>query len=98
VDSVAWFVLTFRRKKSVVQPESQTGMLKDRVVLLLKDMPLAKSEISSRLGQKRVSGQLNNVIRVLLAENLIELTMPDKPNSRLQKYRLTKKGAKAAGK
>jgi ATP-dependent DNA helicase RecG len=54
--------------------------------------PLAKSELSARLGQKEVSGRLNQLIRVLLADQTIELTIPDKPNSRLQKYRLTGKG------
>jgi ATP-dependent DNA helicase RecG len=44
------------------------------------------------LGHKEISGQLNKVIRLLLAEQTVELTIPDKPNSRLQKYRLTEKG------
>ncbi len=31
-------------------------------------------------------------IQPLRAEGLLEMTLPDKPNSRLQKYRLTAKG------
>jgi len=87
-----FFILTIWRKKALKQPESQPGSLNDRVQYLLKDAPLSKSEISVHLGQKGVSGQLNNVIRQLLTEEQIKLTIPDKPNSRLQKYRLTKKG------
>lgn len=34
-----------------------------------------------------------NYLHPALSEKLIEYTIPDKPNSRLQKYRLTKKGA-----
>lgn len=41
------------------------------------------------LGQKRVSGQLNKVIRVLLADGTTAYTIPDKPQSRQQKYHLT---------
>lgn len=48
---------------------------------------LAKQEISQRLGQKAISGPLNKVIRELLAQGLIEMTRPETPNSRLQKYR-----------
>ena len=39
------------------------------------------------LGQKTDSGQLRLVIHELIVEGLIALTIPDKPNSRLQKYR-----------
>lgn len=61
----------------------------DRVLQVLATDPLSKVEISRKLGQKGVSGPLNAVIRKLLQEGLIEYTIPEKPNSRLQKYRLT---------
>jgi ATP-dependent DNA helicase RecG len=38
---------------------------------------------------------LHKQIKRLLAKALIEMTMPDKPNSRLQKYRLTPEGKNA---
>jgi len=62
------------------------------VLRLLTKAPLSKSAISSALGQKEISGHLNQVIRVLLNDQTLEYTLPDKPNSRLQQYRLTEKG------
>ena len=50
--------------------------------------PLAKAEISKIFDQREVSGQPNTVIRKLRKEGVIEYTIPEKPNSRLQKYRL----------
>ena len=44
--------------------------------------------MSYRLGQKAISGQLNKVLKELLVERVVEYTIPEKPNSRLQKYRL----------
>jgi ATP-dependent DNA helicase RecG len=58
----------------------------------LGKQPLAKSELSSYLGHKTVSGQLKKVVRLLLSEQSIEYTIPDKPKSRLQKYKLTARG------
>jgi len=53
---------------------------------------LSKAELSSSLGHKEISGQLNKIIRELLQNKTVEYTIPEKPNSRLQKYRLTEKG------
>ena len=48
-----------------LQPESRQGSLEQRVLSLLIQAPLSKSSISTGLGQKTVSGQLNKVIRAL---------------------------------
>jgi ATP-dependent DNA helicase RecG len=73
------------------QPESQPesgGELETKVLQLLANSALGKRELSAALGQKAVSGQLNKVVRKLLAADLIEPTVPNQLNSRLQQYRL----------
>ncbi|MHB9036976.1 MAG: ATP-binding protein [Armatimonadota bacterium] len=74
------------------QLESDDVPLQEKVVALLKSGPMSKSEISTRLGQKQVSGQLHHVIRLLLRSGLIEMTIPGKPQSRLQRYTLRSAG------
>jgi hypothetical protein len=73
-------------------PELQPESLDQRVLALLEPRKLGKVEISARLGQQGVSGHLNKIIRKLMRQGLIEYTLSDKPNSRLQKYRLMEKG------
>lgn len=70
------------------QPESQPESLENAVLRILAEGPAGKAEISARLGQKRVSGQLNKVVRALLDAGMIEHTIPEKPTSRMQKYRI----------
>ena len=66
------------------QPESLT----DRVLRHLANGPMSKAELSRSLGQKQITGQLNKVVRKLIEEGRIEYTIPEKPGSRLQQYRL----------
>ncbi len=80
------------------QPESRPESLEMRVLLLLAVAPRSKAELSRGLGQKEISGQLNKVVRQLLDDLMIEYTIPEKPGSRHQKYRLTEKGRAALAK
>lgn len=75
------------------RPESRPESgLADRILQCLVDRPLGKAEIAKSLGHKGVSGQLKRQMTWLQNQQLIEMTLPEKPNSRLQQYRLTPKG------
>ncbi len=80
------------------RPELGPESILNRVLVLLKGGPRSKSELASALGHKSISSKLNLRIRVMLAADLIAMTIPEKPNSRLQKYQLTTKGRTLLGK
>jgi ATP-dependent DNA helicase RecG len=84
-------------EKSAVplQPGLESGLeskVSQNILRILADRSLRRIDIAQSLGQKRVSGSVNRAIKELLTKQLIEYTIPDKLNSRLQKYRLTTKG------
>ncbi len=64
--------------------------LRSKIIRVLSSAQLSKSEICTKLGLKRATGQLNREVRCLVDEGIISYTIPEKPNSRLQKYKLNK--------
>jgi ATP-dependent DNA helicase RecG len=63
-----------------------------KVLLCLRQEAAGKTRLATFLGHQTVSGELHKQIERLLAEELIEMTRPDQPNSRRQQYQLTRKG------
>jgi Fic family protein len=74
-------------KHQVELTEIQIAVLKT-----LKTEVLTRKEIFTAIGMSGDSRSFKRNIEPLLAVGLIEMTIPDKPNSRLQKYRITAAG------
>ena len=66
--------------------------VESRVLQMLKLQALSKSAIAQAMGKAKPNRHLNELMSRLLASGLVAYTLPDKPNSRLQKYRLTDSG------
>ena len=81
--------------KAESRPESPPAAAvsqRDRIVMILgKNGGMSKKELAVQLGHKTISGHLNRDIRSLREAGVIEYTLPDKPQSRLQKYSLCQK-------
>ena len=72
--------------------EARISLLEAKVLGLLNECERSKAELSRALGQRQASGPLHKAVRRLLDEGWIERTVPDKPASRLQKYRRVRAG------
>ncbi len=63
-----------------------------KILTALAAQPLGRSPLLSALGYSQPTGNYKAAMTKLLQARLIEPTIPDKPNSRLQQYRLTAQG------
>lgn len=91
VRTVEWERLEF---KAGAQSRAQSRAQSKQILYALAKSPLSMLEIVHALKLKSKTGSLKRAVNELLSENYIEYTIPGKPNSRLQKYRLTEKGKK----
>ncbi len=64
----------------------------DQVVRQLAAGPLQPAQLMAALGLKHRPTFRANCLRPALLRHWVEMTLPDKPNSRLQQYRLTDAG------
>lgn len=67
--------------------EQVTEQVKELVKILNKEMD--RQEIQNKLGLSHRENFRSNYLKPALELGLVEMTIPDKPNSSLQKYRLT---------
>jgi predicted HTH transcriptional regulator len=78
-----------------VQDRVQVGVQVEKLLFCVDDNLFTTKEIQKQLDLKQRHKVFINYIQPALQLELIEMTIPDKPNSRLQKYRLTQKGKEA---
>lgn len=77
---------------SGAQSKAQTRAQSDTLLTALATKPLSANELVALLNLRSKTGAFKRSIKYLLGAGNIEYTLPDKPNSRLQQYRLTDKG------
>lgn len=91
-----FFIVTFNATIAAAAEKTSKAPVTAPVLRLLELLfskgTLGNAEILAELGLKNRRRMRENYIAPALEAGLIEYTIPDKPNSRLQKYRLTPAG------
>lgn len=75
--------------------ELELEWLEAIILGLLASKPMSKAELMKQLDSSAVSRNLEQALRHLMAGGLIEQTVPERPRSRLERYRLASKGMNA---
>ncbi|MFZ3129685.1 MAG: Fic family protein [Desulfosporosinus sp.] len=98
--SALFEIIAEQAKRQVKHEDKRQVDLTDTQIAVLKSIEnktLSRKEIFAAIGMNGDSRSFKRHIEPLLEEGLIEMTVPDKPNSRLQKYRLIDGGKAAIG-
>lgn len=74
----------------IVSDTDQDKSPVDRLLAVMNDETLSASELMKRLGLSHCQTFRKNYLNPAMERNLIEPTVPDKPNSKNQKYRKIK--------
>lgn len=74
-----------------------TAQVTVQVAECCRDQPQSAKAIMAALGLRHWKTFQSNYLVPLLDSGILERTLPDKPTSRLQKYRLTAKGRAVLG-
>lgn len=74
----------FSKKESAIKP-MPTGDLRERVLDFCKT-PRSRKDLEMAFSEITIVHLMNRTIKPLISEGRIELTMPDKPKSKFQKY------------
>lgn len=74
------------------QSPTQSSDPVERLLIALKQGEQSSGDLREALGIRHRPNFRENYLHPALKLGLIEYTLPDKPNSRLQQYRLTDKG------
>jgi ATP-dependent DNA helicase RecG len=66
-----------------------------RILNLIKIKPMSKNDILAEFGYQVLTGNIRIALNNLLALKLVAYTLPDKPRSKRQQYRITEQGKEA---
>ena len=74
------------------QPGAQSGAQSEHVLAALSQGERSAGDLAEALSLWSRTGALKRTLNELVAGGSVEYILPDKPTSRLQRYRLTKAG------
>ena len=69
------------------RPEWGPESVHDRIMAAIRERPLSRAELARALGHKSVTGALRRAVDDLMHAEFVSYTIPEKPGSRLQRYR-----------